>query len=73
MVAELRQLRELPNLVVLDVLASDLDIMNDAISEYRLRPRDALHYAAMWRINCFDLASNDAHFDRIPELRRYTI
>jgi len=47
-------------LTVLDVLAMDLDAMNDAMVQFHVRPRDALHYAAMKRIGCFDLASNDA-------------
>jgi predicted nucleic acid-binding protein len=72
-VLELRRLRELPNLTVLDVLAMDLDAMNDAMVQFHVRPRDALHYAAMKRIGCFDLASNDAHFDRIPTLKRYAL
>lgn len=72
-VAELDRLRELPNLTVLDVLASDLDVMNKAMTQYHLRPRDALHYAAMKRVECFDLASNDPHFDRIPSIRRFTL
>ncbi len=72
-VTELRRLRELPNLTVLDVLAIDLDTMNDAMTQFHIRPRDALHYAAMKRIGCLDLASNDPHFDRIPTINRYTL
>jgi predicted nucleic acid-binding protein len=72
-VAELRRLREFPNLIVLDVLAIDLDTMNDAMTQFHIRPRDALHYAAMKRTGCFDLASNDPHFDRIQALKRYTL
>ena len=72
-VAELRRLRELANLTVLDVSVLDLDTMNDAMAQFYIRPRDALHYAAMKRIGCFDLASNDPHFDRIPGITRYTL
>lgn len=72
-VTELRRLREFPNLTVLDVLAIDLDTMNDAMTQFHVRPRDALHYAAMKRIGCLDLASNDPHFDRIPAINRYTL
>jgi len=43
----------------------------DTMIRYQLRPRCALHLAAMQRIGRFDLASNDAHFDRIPSIRRY--
>ena len=69
----LRRLRDLPHLTVLDVLASDLEILNEAMVQYRLRPRDALHLAAMQRVGCFDLASNDAHFDSVPHIRRYSL
>ncbi len=73
MIAELRRLRELPNLIIVDVLASDLDAMTEAMTQYHLRPRDALHYAAMQRVGCLDLASNDPHFDRIPAIRRHSL
>ncbi len=69
----LNRLRNFLHLAILDVPASDLDVMNDAMAQYHLRPRDALHLAAMQRVNCFDLASNDPHFDRVPHLRRFTI
>lgn len=69
----LRRLRELPHLVVLDVLSSDLDMLNEAMTLYRLRPRDALHLAAMHRVGCFDLASTDAHFDAVPYIRRFSL
>lgn len=41
--------------------------------QYHLRPRDALHWAAMQRVGCFDLASSDQRFDRIPHIRRFTL
>jgi predicted nucleic acid-binding protein len=71
-VALLRRLRELPHLIILDVLGADLDAMTDAMSSYLLRPRDALHFAAMQRIDCFNIASNDPHFDRVPAIQRYS-
>ncbi|MBM4046213.1 MAG: type II toxin-antitoxin system VapC family toxin [Planctomycetes bacterium] len=69
----LRRLREYPYLTVVDVLASDLDVMGETMVRFHLRPRDALHYAAMLRVGCLDLASNDPHFDRIPTIRRFTL
>jgi len=72
-VAELERLRQLPNFQVLDVLASDLGLMADTMTKFHLRPRDALHYAAMVRVGCFNLASNDPHFDRIPTITRYAL
>ncbi len=72
-VGALRQLREMPNLAVVDILASDVDRMNEALSKYHLRPRDALHYAAMLRMDCLDIASMDPHYDRVPTIRRHTL
>jgi predicted nucleic acid-binding protein len=72
-VAILRRLRELPHLTLLDVSVSDLEIMNEAMGRYRLRPRDGLHLAAMQQISCLDLASTDPHFDRVPHIRRFTL
>jgi predicted nucleic acid-binding protein len=69
--ALLDQFRLLPHLTVLNVLADDVALMNAGMLHYQLRPRDALHWAAMQRIGCLDLASNDPHFDRIPAVRRY--
>jgi predicted nucleic acid-binding protein len=72
-VSQLRHLRDFPHLIVLDLLVSDLEVMGEALMQYHLRPRDALHFAAMQRIGCFDLASNDHHFDRIPHVCRFTL
>ena len=71
--ALLRQLRAYASLTVLDVLASDLDTLNDAMVKHHLRPRDALHYAARQRASCLNLASTDPHFDRVPGINRYTV
>lgn len=72
-ITQLRHLRFFPHLIILDILASDLDTMNEVMAQYHLRPRDALHFAAMQRVGCFDLASNDPHFDRIPQIRRFVL
>jgi len=69
----LRQLCTYPNLCLVDITAADLEAMNKAILQYRLRPRDALHLVAMQKCQCFDLASHDADFDRVPAVRRYTL
>jgi predicted nucleic acid-binding protein len=69
----LNRLRGYTNLAVLDVLVSDLDVMNEVMPQYQLRPRDALHYAAMQRIGCTNLASNDSSFDRISTIKRYRL
>ena len=69
----LAQLRRFPHLTVLDVTLTDLEGMAQAIQRYHLKPRDALHLAAMERCNCFDLVSQDDDFDRAPMVRRYTL
>ncbi|MGC8785771.1 MAG: type II toxin-antitoxin system VapC family toxin, partial [Armatimonadota bacterium] len=65
------ELSQLPNLNVVEVTVSDLSAMTEAMKRYRLRPRDALHYAVMSRIGCPFIASTDVHFDRVPSLTRY--
>lgn len=70
---QLQRLRSFPHLTVVDILPADLEVMEQAMVDYAIRPRDALHYATMRRVGCFDLASHDAHFDRIPQLRRFTL
>ena len=67
------QLRTFPNFYILSVTSSDLDVMDDSMLQYHLRPRDALHVAAMRKCNCFDLRSHDSHFDRVPMISRYTL
>lgn len=69
---KLEHLRNFPNLFLLDVTATDLTEMDNAIIRYSLRPRDALHLAAMQKCNCLNIASNDAHFDRVSAVQRYT-
>lgn len=57
----------------MNILAEDIDKMLAGMSAYSMRPRDALHWAVMQRNGLFDLVSNDAHFDRIPSIRRHTL
>jgi predicted nucleic acid-binding protein len=71
--AQLQRLRSFPNLTIVDVAPADLEVMEHAMVDHAIRPRDALHYAAMLRVGCLDLASHDAHFDRIPQPRRFTL
>lgn len=69
----LSQLRHFPNLGLLDVTASDLEAMNQAIEQYHLKPRDALHLAAIQKSDCFHLVSHDSDFDRVSKIERYTL
>jgi predicted nucleic acid-binding protein len=47
--------------------------MDEGMRLYHLRPRDALHLAAMQKCGCFDLVSQDGDFDRVPMVRWYTL
>jgi len=69
----LEQLLAYQHLTLVDVTAADVIRMGENISHYHLRPRDALHLAAMQVCDCFDLLSHDADFDRVPDVRRYTL
>lgn len=67
------QLRTFPNLILVEVAPADLDEMDEAMLTYHLRPRDALHLAAMQKCECLDLVSHDPDFDRVPAVRRFTL
>ena len=69
----LARLRTFRSLFLVDVTSSDLEVMDEAMRLYHLRPRDALHFAAMEKCGCFDLVSHDPDFDRVPKVQRYTL
>jgi predicted nucleic acid-binding protein len=69
----LAHLRAFPNLFLVDVTSSDLAVMDRVMRQYHIRPRDALHLAAMQKCGCLNLVSHDPDFDRVPQLRRYTL
>jgi predicted nucleic acid-binding protein len=71
--AELQRLQAFPNLTLVDVTAHDINQMNELMQQYHLRPRDALHLAAMHKSDCFNLVSQDADFDHVPYLQRFTL
>lgn len=70
---QLQRLQRLPNLTIVGVSALDVNRMHNAILAHQLRPRDALHFAAMQKVNCLNIASEDSDFDRIPQVQRYTL
>ena len=70
---KIERLQTFPNLTLLDVTASDITQMHQFMQQRQLRPRDALHLAAMHKCNCFNLVSLDADFDRVPYLQRFTL
>lgn len=71
--AELRRLQAFSHLTLLDVTAGDIGQMHRFMEQYQLRPRDALHLAAMGKSNCFNLVSLDADFDHVPFVHRFTL
>jgi predicted nucleic acid-binding protein len=70
---KLQRLQTLTNLTLINITGDDLISMHHLILKYHLRPRDALHLAAMHYCDCFSLISNDRDFDRVPGILRYTI
>ncbi len=70
---EIDRLQTFPNLTLLDVTASDITQMHQFMQQHQLRPRDALHLAAMQKCNCFNLVSLDADFDHVPYLQRFVL
>ncbi|MBI2451890.1 type II toxin-antitoxin system VapC family toxin [Candidatus Pacearchaeota archaeon] len=59
-----------PNLVFVEV---DINIISSAqklISNYNLRPRDAIHAATALAQNCTEIISDDSDFDNIKEIKR---
>ena len=67
----LGQLLSYPHLTLVDVTSADVVRMGENSSRYHLRPRDALHLAAMQACGCFALLSHDADFDRVSGVQRY--
>ncbi len=67
------RLQTFPHLTLLDLSPIDLMLMDENITRYHLQPRTAIHLAAMQKSGSFDLVSHNEDFDRIPEVRRYTL
>jgi predicted nucleic acid-binding protein len=70
---EVQRLQTLPNLVLLDLTAADINLMHQLAQQHRLRPRDALHLTAMHKCGCFNLVSQDSDFDHVPYVQRFTL
>ncbi len=70
---QLMQLRTFPNLSLVSLTADDVERMDEAMHRYHIRPRDALHLAAMQKVGCLSLVSTDGDWDRVPIVARYTL
>lgn len=65
--------RHYTNFTIIETSAEDLDQMLANMEQYHLKPRDALHLAAMQKCNCMNIVTNDSDFDLIPDIQRYTL
>jgi len=72
-VPKLQLLKAFPHLRLIGIDPADLEAMLANMLDYSLRPRDALHLTAMRYAGCVNLASNDHHFDEIPDIIRFAI
>ena len=70
---QLIKLQYFPNLTLVDFTASDIEAMNQIMLQYHLKPRDAIHLAAMQKCSCFSLVSHDSDFDRVSIVKRYSL
>jgi predicted nucleic acid-binding protein len=59
--------------VLISVTPADITAMNQNVLAYRVRPRDALHLAAMQKVGCLHIWSEDADFDDVPGVVRYSL
>lgn len=67
----LKQLLAYVHLQPVDVTTADVLRMSEYMQQHHLRPRDALHLAAMQTCGCRALLSHDADFDHVPDIQRY--
>lgn len=67
----LRQVLQLPHVQMVNITSEDSWRMLDNTEQYILMPRDALHLAVMQRLALHDIISDDADFDRVPDLQRH--
>jgi len=59
-------------LEVLSVEKQHIETAVDYMETYSILPRDAVHLSVMKSIHCFDVASADSDFDRVPDIHRWT-
>jgi uncharacterized protein len=70
---QITRIQQLNNLLVLDITDDDVHQMNRLILQYNLRPRDALHLAAMQKVSCTNILSQDSDFDKVATVQRFTL
>lgn len=67
-----KQTRKTPNLRFLDVKITDIDRAFDFMDQ-GFRPRDSIHLAVMANSSISTVVSEDADFDKIPEIERLSM
>ena len=73
-IAQGRRILELPNLRILDVEGVHLVAALNAMEESpALSPRDAIHYAAMSSHGIHSIVTDDADFERVPDVERHPL
>ncbi len=61
-----------PNLILVDADRNIILKAQKLISEYHLKPRDAIHAATAISRGCTEIISDDSDFDKVKELKRIT-
>jgi predicted nucleic acid-binding protein len=67
------QTQNFPNLFLIDFTVADLVPFYQLMCKYQLRPRDALHLAAMLKVDCLAIVSQDSDFDHITDIQCYKL
>ena len=61
-----------PNLTILPVEVHHVETAVDFMEKFSILPRDAIHLSIMNSIDCKDIATADADFDRVDSINRWT-
>ena len=67
------EIYKIRNLKVTGIPASTPLRALDLMEKHKLRPRDALHAAVMEELDIDEIVSDDADFDKIPNVKRVKI
>ena len=72
-VEESKKFLNFPNLIFLEVTKEIISKAQELISEYNLKPRDAIHAASAIKNNIKEIISDDPDFDKIKEIERIKV
>lgn len=68
-----RKLIRFPHLIFLNVTSEVMERAHQLVEQYNIKPRDALHAAAMLENGISEMISSDPDFDRIYKIKRIPI